>query len=94
MLRAGRPYSDFFVLGGHTDGDSGGFVLSEMDRNIRICVVQKTKKIARVRDKYPHWWLVLVDRIGYGLRDSDREELRHMRKRECWPRSYKGPGTR
>jgi hypothetical protein len=66
------------VFGGYTDGDSGGFVLSELDRNIRICVTEKTKKISRVRERYPHWWLVLVDHVGYGLSGSDREQLRQL----------------
>ena len=78
LLRAGRPYPDFFVSGGYADGDSGGFVLSELDRNIRICVAEKTKKIARVRERYPDWWLVLVDHVGYGLSDSDRAQLRQL----------------
>ena len=66
------------MFGGYTDGDSGGFVLSELDRKIRICVAEKTKKISRARERYPHWWLVLVDRVGYGLSDSDREQLRQL----------------
>ncbi len=78
LLRAGCPYPDFFVFGGYTDGDSGGFVLSELDRNIRICVADKTKKIARVRERYPVWWLMLVDHVAYGLSHSDREQLRHL----------------
>jgi len=78
LFRAGRPYPDFFVFGGYTDGDSGGFVLSELDRNIRICIAEKTKKISRVRERYPHWWLVLVDHVGYGLSGSDREQLRQL----------------
>ena len=28
--------------------------------------IEKTKRIAHVRERYPHWWLMLVDRIGYG----------------------------
>jgi hypothetical protein len=78
LYRAGRPYPDFFVSGGYADGDSGGFVLSELDKNIRICVAEKTKKIARVRERYLHWWLVLVDHVGYGLSGSDREQLRQV----------------
>jgi hypothetical protein len=78
LIRAGLSYPDFFVSGGHTDSDSGGFVLSEQNRNIRICVEEKTGKVARVRHKYPVWWLVLVDRIGYGLNSSDAERLRQL----------------
>ncbi|PYN45175.1 MAG: hypothetical protein DMD95_08855 [Candidatus Rokuibacteriota bacterium] len=52
-----------------------------MDRNIRICVTEKTKRIAHVRERYPYWWLTLVDRIGYGgLTGLDHERLRHLLK--------------
>jgi hypothetical protein len=78
LIRAGSSYPDFFVSGGYTDSDSGGFVLSEQNRNIRICVAEKTRKVARARHKYPEWWLVLVDRIGYGLTGSDVEHLRQL----------------
>jgi hypothetical protein len=78
LHRAGHPYPDFFVFGGCTDGDSGGFVLSELDRNIRTCVAEKTRKIASVRDRCQHSWLVLVDHVAYGLSDSDHEQLRHF----------------
>ena len=78
LLRAGRSYPDFFVLGGYADGDSGGFVLSELNRNIRICVLEKTNKVARVRANYPQWWLLLVDHMGFGLDAAEREELRQL----------------
>jgi hypothetical protein len=78
LIRAGRPYSDFFVSGGYADSDSGGFVLSELNRNVCICVAEKTRKVARVRHKYQEWWLALVDHIGYGLNDSDFERLRQL----------------
>lgn len=78
LIRAGRSYQDFFVLGGYADGDSGGFVLSELNRNIRICVLDKTNKVARVRANYPEWWLLLVDHIGFGLDATGRVELRQL----------------
>lgn len=78
LIKAGRPHPDFFVLGGFADSDSGGFVLAELSRNIRICVTEKTRKVACVRAKYPEWWLVLVDRIGYGIDQRDHEEVRQL----------------
>src|SRR5436305_833065 len=36
------------------------------------------RSIARVRERYLHWWLVLVDHVGYGLSGSDREQLRQL----------------
>jgi hypothetical protein len=78
LIRAGSSQGDFFVSGISTDSDSGGFVLSEQVRNIRICVAEKTRKVERFRHKYPEWWLALVDRIAYGMTSSDAERLRQL----------------
>lgn len=48
------------------DLDSGGWVIPELERNILLCIEEKRKKVARVRDKYPEWWLVVIDYINYG----------------------------
>jgi hypothetical protein len=73
------------VLGGSVDDDSGGFVVAEVARNLRICMEQKSKKVKTVLSRYPEWWLVLVDRIGYGLEGVDREQLRALVQiREPW----------
>ena len=65
-----------FVLGGYSDHDSGGWLLSELAKNIRIAVEEKTKKIARVRAKYGEWWLLLIDHIAHGLSERDRLQLK------------------
>jgi hypothetical protein len=44
-----------------------------------ICIEEKTRKVARVRSRYPEWWLALVDTIGYGHHDdSERADLRRL----------------
>jgi len=79
MLKASQTHPHFFMLGGSGDDDSGGFVLAEMNRNICICVEDKNRKVARVWDRYPEWWLALVDRIGYGgLSEDERADLRQI----------------
>ena len=78
LFRASKPHPTFFLLGGSSDRDSGGFVLAEMVRNIRICVEDKVAKVAELRSRYPEWWLVLVDHIGYGLSSADQDELRAL----------------
>lgn len=78
ILPAGTLYSTFFVLGGCVDRDSGGWVLPELERNLRICVDEKSRKVSRVRTKYPEWWLLLVDHIGHGLSKLDREQFREQ----------------
>jgi hypothetical protein len=71
IFRATRPHPTFFVMAGHSDGQSGGFVVAELARNLRIHIAEKTAKIVKFRSKYPEWWLVLVDHIAYGLDDID-----------------------
>ena len=79
FIRASSVHPTFFVFGGWRDSDSGGFVMGETVRNLRICIAEKTRKVAKVRSKYPEWWLVLEDRIGYGdWNESDRSRLREF----------------
>lgn len=73
---ASSAHSTFFVLGGCNDRDSGGWLLAEMGKNLQLCIDEKTCKIVSVRHKYPEWWLVLVDHIGYGVDDLEREMFR------------------
>jgi len=63
-------FSNRFVLGGYVDRDAGGWVISELKKNIQICVKKKTEKITEIRVKYPEWWLILVDHIGFGQMES------------------------
>jgi hypothetical protein len=87
LLRAGDPHPTFFVSGGYSDDDSGGWVLAETQKNLRLCIEEKTLKIAPFRHKYREWWLVLIDRIGYGVPDCDRDLFReHLRLEHGWDR--------
>ena len=88
LIRASTQHPTFFLPGGSADHDSGGFVVAEMERNIRICFADKVRKVARVRGKYSEWWLALVDHIGYGaLDDSDRQDLRNaLQLPKVWDR--------
>jgi len=66
---------DRFVLAGYSDFDAGGAVAAEILRNTRLCVIEKSGKIAAHKDRYPRWWLVLVDRIGPNLDAFERSAL-------------------
>jgi len=66
----------FFQLGGVSDDEAGGWLLCEMETNLIRCIEEKTHKIERYRQKYPTWWLALVDHIGYGLDAFERELFR------------------
>jgi hypothetical protein len=72
LIRASKDHGCTFILGGYSDGDSGGWVMSEVESNLRICIADKEKKVAMHRHKYPEWWLLLVDYIDYGMEEEDR----------------------
>lgn len=73
---AGVDHGSFYILGVHMDEDSGGWVMSELDRNLRICIAQKEAKVLPYRQKYPIWWLVLDDHIDYAVDYEDRERFK------------------
>lgn len=59
--------------------------MSEMLKNLRICVAEKTEVVAPHRHKYPEWWLVFIDYIGWVLDESDRQTLReHWKMEHDW----------
>jgi len=85
LIRATDIHSSFFVLGGYCDHDSGGWVFTETQKNLRICINEKTQKIVRVRMKYNEWWLLLIDFIGYGVDECDRNLFRdHLAIKHQW----------
>ncbi len=73
LCRTPKPRGDMFVLAGCADEDSGGWLLAQMELNIIYCIGKKEQSISTVRSKYSEWWLVLVDYIGHGLDDVDKE---------------------
>jgi hypothetical protein len=73
---ASKVHPTVFIWGAGADGDSGGFTVHEMLKNLRICVADKTQVVAPHRHKYPEWWLVFLDFIGYGLIEYDQKMLR------------------
>ena len=56
-------------MGGCSDLDSGGWVIPELERNLRICIDEKTSKTRAIREKYPEWWLALIDFINCGEKE-------------------------
>lgn len=59
-----------------SDEDSGGWLLEELERNVRLVIGEKTKKIAPFRNRYPEWWLLLIDHVAFGMTEFDREQWR------------------
>jgi len=61
---------------GHSDDQSGGFLIEEIEANLKLCIAEKLKKIAPYRIKYREWWLILPDHIGFGLDEFDQQIFR------------------
>ena len=66
----------FYLFGGYSDRQTTGYVIHEIEVNLRLCIEEKTRKVAAMRHKYPEWWLVLPDHIGWGLDEFDQESFR------------------
>ncbi len=62
-----------FIFGGYCDHNAGGAVRSEIMRNVQICVDRKTKQVERYRAQHDTWWLLLIDTIGFGLNERERQ---------------------
>lgn len=72
---AGIPVANHFMLGGFSDFDQGGFVASEIIRNLNLCIAEKAAKVAPYQDRYREWWLVLPDHIGPDLDADERQTI-------------------
>jgi hypothetical protein len=76
LICASKDHGTFFLLGASSDDDSGGWVMGEVERNLRICITEKERKIAPYRSQYTEWWLVLIDHIDFSMDLDDREVFR------------------
>jgi hypothetical protein len=76
LMAASRRYDQAFLLGGWSDDDDAGWLLEDMETNLARCIAEKTRKIAPYRARYPLWWLLLVDHVGYGLDPFDQSLFR------------------
>lgn len=84
IFEAGSLHPTFYLLGGYSDDQSGGWVIPEVATNLKICIAEKTNKIISYRTKYPEWWLVLVDHIAYGLNKLDEAHLKAEAISHTW----------
>ena len=67
-----------FIMGGYSDRDTGGFVVSNIYKNLRLVIEEKEKKVQKYRDRYETWWLVLIDRIDGRLEEIDIKQLSNL----------------
>ncbi|GES53020.1 hypothetical protein FBZ99_11963 [Rhizobium sp. ERR 1071] len=71
VMASPSPHPTLFVPAGHSDEESGGWLLGELETNLHIVIQEKTAKIAPYRAEYPSWWLILPDHIAYGMDDFE-----------------------
>lgn len=67
---------DTFELDNTDDPDWGGWIMAELERNLRVRIDEKTRKIAPYRSKYPEWWLVLIAQPVYAVSERDIQQFR------------------
>jgi hypothetical protein len=65
---------------------ANGFVGSEIIRNATLCIAEKSRKVAGVRDRHSESWLLLVDRIGPQLSAFERDSLPEHIDADAWDR--------
>jgi len=82
---ASEPLETFFRMGGMSDRQAGGWVVSELISNIKHCASEKLRKIDPHRPKYKSWWLALTNYTGFGLGEHESQQLRqHLARPRGW----------
>ncbi|WLI19486.1 hypothetical protein [Pseudomonas wuhanensis] len=76
------------VVGGYVDLQAGGFVISEMERNIRKFIIEKSCKVDPVRHTHNEWWLVLVNHIAHAVDSSEQSAIRELLRIEKLKAEY------
>lgn len=56
--------TEMFTQGGWIDHDSGGFIQSELLRNLNIAIKEKAQKVQKNYHQFNSWWLILIDEIN------------------------------
>lgn len=85
VAEASNPLETFFRMGGMSDRQAGGWVVSEFITNIEHCASEKLRKTLPYRDRYNTWWLALANFTGMGLDERDQEHLRqHLPRQAGW----------
>jgi hypothetical protein len=69
LTRADNPGRLAFIMAANTDSDAGGWAIPELEKNLRLCIAEKTGKVEAYRNKYPEWWLIFVDFVMGGTQE-------------------------
>ena len=73
-----RKLSRIYEIGIQSDHDSGGIMVAEIYRSLKIIIEEKELKIEPYRKKYDEWWLVLIDHMGFGLTEEEITDLKML----------------
>ena len=71
LRRADQPGPNYFLMGSFNHDTSGALLSEEFERNLKICIDDKTAAVSSIRSKYPEWWLALDDLVSYGHMDAE-----------------------
>lgn len=76
LYRSRSDKRDFFHLMGSVPTDAGGAVMDLVEKNLRLCIEEKERKVAPYRERYEEWWLVLVNRVDLYMQSEDYVDFR------------------
>ena len=60
---------------GWLDLNSGGTPSEILQRNLSLCVLEKSRKTAGRRAQYPEWWLLLVSDVAFSMDELARPDV-------------------
>jgi len=78
FFRSDLKFDKSIILGTSLDYDSGGFVVSNIYKNLELIISEKEDKINECFNDFESWWLILIDYIGYGLDKIDQIQLLNL----------------
>jgi len=65
-----------YNFGSSLDKNAGGFVLGSIHESLKLIIEEKHEKIKPFKSEYKKWWLILIDYVGYGIRENEIEGFR------------------
>jgi hypothetical protein len=80
FFRSDLKLEKSIILGTALDYNSGGFVVSNIYKNLKLIISEKEYKIKEYYGNFESWWLILIDYIGYGLDKIDQNQLMNLPK--------------
>jgi hypothetical protein len=84
LIRSTTAHDECFLVGGYTDMDAGGWIVSEIVRNASAYIAEKSLKVSPYLSKYPEWWLIFVDHVALAMEEDDVRQ--HLSRTKPWNR--------